>query len=113
MLPKEYRLPSSDISRVMRSGRRIVGSGMTLVYCFFPQSGGQPTKPRFAFIVSKNVDKRATTRNRVKRLLGESIRHLLPEIKKPVEVVVIGSKQLIPLTEMEVEKRMIEVLGRL
>ena len=92
-----------------------MGNGITLIYKTNTDSRlrGNDNTSRFSFIVSKNVDKRATARNRVKRCLSESIRHLLPEMKKPVEVVVIGSKQLITLAQTEVEKRMAEVLGRL
>ena len=114
MLPKAYRLPSSDISRVMRSGKRIVGSGITLIFHTPTASKASvQSMSRFSFIVSKNVDKRATVRNRIKRVLAESVRHILPDMSRPVDAVVVGSKQLVGLAQAEVEKRMTEVFKRL
>lgn len=102
MLPKENRLPSSQIKTVMRQGRRVNVSGSQIVFLrrpswgspqFFPSStprktgdpapGGKigispPT--RFAFVVSKNVDKRAVGRNRLKRLTRESVRLAFPDV---------------------------------
>lgn len=102
MLPKENRLPSSQIKTVMRQGRRVNVSGSQIVFLrrpswgspqFFPSStprktwdpapGGKigispPT--RFAFVVSKNVDKRAVIRNRIRRVVREAVRLALPKI---------------------------------
>lgn len=75
MLPKENRLPSPLIKTVMRRGKRIATDGLQFIFI-------QNTIPisRFAFIVPLGVDKRAVTRNRVRRILRESVRLLLPTI---------------------------------
>lgn len=75
MLPKPNRLPSSEIKHVMRRGSRIGAEGVQLVFT-------QNTLPvsRFAFVVPISVDKRAVTRNRVRRLVRESVRLALPTI---------------------------------
>lgn len=75
MLPKENRLPSPLIKTVMRRGKRIATDGLQFIFI-------QNTIPisRFAFIVPLGVDKRAVTRNRVRRLVRESVRLILPKI---------------------------------
>lgn len=45
---------------------------------------------RFAFIVSTKIDKRATVRNRIKRLLRESVRLLLPNVPHGFDVIFIA-----------------------
>ncbi|MBN1580564.1 MAG: ribonuclease P protein component [Anaerolineae bacterium] len=50
---------------------------------------GEHTSSRFAFSVSRRIGN-AVTRNHVKRLLGESIRKQLPEIKGTWDIVLIA-----------------------
>jgi ribonuclease P protein component len=57
---------------------------------------------RFAFVVSTAVDRRATARNRMKRLLRESVRALLPRVQSKVDAVVVAKKGL-PDTQMAVD----------
>lgn len=75
MLPRSNRLPSSDIKTVMRSGRRLHGDGVQLVFI----QNALPVS-RFAFVVPISVDKRAVVRNRMRRLVRESVRLALPTI---------------------------------
>jgi len=89
-----------------------MGKGLTLIYRDRRQETGDRKEPRFALIVSKSVDKRATIRNRIKRLLSESVRHVLLQITQPVDGVIIASRQLVGLEQAEVEKRVIELLKR-
>lgn len=111
MLPLQHRLPSYDISRVMRSGKRVVGNGITI---FIDSSrtvrDGNDKNSRFAFVVSTKVDKRAVVRNRMRRVLSESVGHLLPELRVPIDVVCIGSRNLIGLPQSEVENRIKKLL---
>lgn len=83
MLPKKYRLPSPFISRVAKSGRRIKKESLSISYVknFLNLS-------RFAFVVPKSVDKRATARNAVKRRLREAVRVQLPQLAPGWDVVI-------------------------
>lgn len=45
---------------------------------------------RFAFIVPTKVDKRATVRNRIKRLLREQVRKFMPQLPIGRDVVIIA-----------------------
>lgn len=65
--------------------------------------------PRFAFIVSTKVDKRATVRNRIRRLMSESVRLHVSEALG-IDGIFIGSKQLVGKTQQEVNEL---VLGAL
>ena len=105
MLPRPHRLPASEIPHVMKYGGRVAGNGMILIY----RNRGQGTinnkqeTSRFAFIVSTKVDKRATVRNRMRRLMSESVRHVYDSIRPGVDGVFAGSKSLIGLTQQEAE----------
>ena len=121
MLPKSHRLPSPDISLVMKTGKRVSADGFAFIYHFGKDSGGHTPAhedqasalTRFAFIVSKKTDKRATVRNRIKRILSESVRHLLPSLSVMIDGVFIGNKGLAGLTQVEVEIKLREVLKQL
>lgn len=75
MLPTPNRLPSPQIKSVMRRGRRVsVGSVQLIV------AHNALGLSRFAFVVPISMDKRAVVRNRVRRLMRESVRLALSVI---------------------------------
>ncbi len=73
----------------MRAGRRGNAEGVQLIYI-------QNTLPisRFAFIVPVSVDKRAVGRNRLRRLVRESVRLALPDVTPGWDGVFIVKKGL-------------------
>lgn len=66
--------------------------------------------PRFAFIVSTKIDKRATRRNRMRRTMSESVRHVLNTIQ-PIDGIFIAKKNFTDLPQTEVEKIVSALLG--
>lgn len=112
MLPQINRIPTRDIPRVMKTGRRVVGQGVTLLGVLPGQTERAPGQPRFAFIVSTKVDKRAVVRNRVRRVLSESVRHLLKRIVPEADGILIGTKDLVSLSQDEVETRVCTLLEK-
>lgn len=98
MLPSPYRLPAPFIRSVLQKGRRIVSSELQIISL---RSGN--SLPRFAFVVSAAVDKRATARNRMKRLLRESVRHLLPTIPAGYDMVFLVRRRFADRSKKEVE----------
>jgi ribonuclease P protein component len=72
MLPLKYRLPAKQIPNVARKGRR--SSAASVDIKFLPDNSIDT--PKFALIVSKKVDNRATVRNAIRR----KIRVLLIEL---------------------------------
>lgn len=120
MLARSNRLPSYEISKVMRDGKRVNFSGITLIYKKREMDSGLSAQAgsaagmttRVAFIVSTKVDKRATVRNRMRRIMSESVRHELPAMTHGIDGVFIGSKSLIGLTQVQVEAIVLDLLER-
>jgi len=66
--------------------------------------------PRFAFIVSTKIDKRATARNRMRRTMSESVRHLLATVGS-IDGIFIAKKNFADLPQTEIEKIVRALLG--
>ncbi len=92
MLPRQNRLTDNyDFKRVKRIGEKY--------RCPFFHAAYAPAKDekqpsRFGFVISNKIDKRATTRNRIKRLLRETIRKRLEEIKPGYDVTIVAHHNL-------------------
>lgn len=84
MFPKENRLPSYEIPLLFRNGRGVVIDGLQLRYAIRPEQ-----TRRFAVVVPLSVSKKAVVRNRMKRLVRESIRVLLLELPVRIDAVVL------------------------
>lgn len=84
MLPKINRLPSREIRRVMQEGLKNASKDRVT----FTLKNGLPVS-RFAIIVGKAVDKRAVARNRIKRVLSESVRLSLANEKPGFDTVIL------------------------
>jgi ribonuclease P protein component len=76
MLTKKHRLPKKKIEKVKHNGRHLNTSFFTLVYL-----SGRKTPSQFAFVLSKRVSKKATVRNRTKRLIAGSVREIMTDLK--------------------------------
>ncbi|OGG11751.1 ribonuclease P protein component [Candidatus Gottesmanbacteria bacterium RBG_13_45_10] len=107
MLPRCHRLPSFDTRQVLRAGKRITDNNMQLIYQPAHVSGN-----RFAFVVGTRVDKRATVRNRVRRLLRESVQHSIPSLIGSWDVVVIAKKPFIGQNQKDVEQEIRDMFIR-
>lgn len=84
MLPATNRLPSIDVSPLLRRGARIREQSFDVVY-IVKENGF-----RFGFVVSAKVDKRATVRNRIKRLLREAVQRMLPDLSQGIDCVIVA-----------------------
>ena len=80
----------------MRGGLQVTSDAVALRY--------QKTSevPRFAFVVPTKVDKRATQRNRMRRILSESVRLLLPDIAGTDGVFIIR-KNIAKLSQQDIK----------
>ena len=97
MLSSDHRLPKEEISPLLQRGMHIRSDIIELIY---KKTTGVP---RFAFIVSTKIDKRATRRNRMRRVMSESVRHLLAKIGA-LDGIFIAKKNFAALPQTEVEK---------
>jgi len=109
MLPKDRRLISDyDFRKVRRKGRRI---GVPLFTLYLLRVG--PSVPsRFGFVVSKKIDKRATERNRVKRIFREGVRPLLSEVKDGYDAVFWIRQRALGAPTKEVWAEIRKALGK-
>jgi ribonuclease P protein component len=87
MLKKRYRLQSSLRIQQVRSSRPSWANRWLVL----TKLVGEQASSRFAFSVSRQVGN-AVTRNRVKRLLGESVRKRLPDIEGTWDIVLIARR---------------------
>jgi len=104
MLPSDHRLPKEEISPLLRRGMRVRSDFIELIY------RKTSSDPRFAFIVSTKIDKRATRRNRMRRTMSESVRHVL-NTTNPIDGIFIAKKNFAELPQVEVEKIVSALLG--
>ena len=76
MLKKENRLKSKRAYTATYNNKNIASNNLIVVYAGKEKTDKNcPT--RVGFVVSKKIHKRATKRNRIKRLIRENIRLLL------------------------------------
>jgi len=86
-LPREYRLKDSYyFRRVKRLGK----SFNTPLFFLNIAPSKDPDELKFGFVVSTKVDKRAVERNRIRRVLSESIRKRLDGFGRGYHVVIIA-----------------------
>ena len=107
MLSTRHRIPTPLIATVMHHGRRIADERLQLVL-----RSNQTDATRFSFIVSTKIDKRATHRNRIRRVLSESVRLRMDSIKPGVDCICIAKKGLADLKQTEVDDIVIRLLIR-
>lgn len=105
MFPKPHRLPAPEIKNVLRSKNRVSSKELQLIY-----QKNNVQVSRFAVIVSNKIDKRATARNRAKRLLRESIWHLLPTIIFGWDVIILVRSNTGVDKQKDVEGRLASLL---
>ncbi len=105
MLPRANRLPKQDITEVTRYGSRVVGKDMVFLY---KKTTGAP---RFSLVVSTKVDKRATGRNRMRRIVSESVRHMLPKMGA-CDGVFIVKKNIAGMSQSDVAPAVVELLTK-
>lgn len=67
---------------------------------------------RFAFIVSKKVDKRATARNRIKRVLRSCVEENIPKIKGGYDFLFVLKKDALSTPRQEICSSLVGVLNR-
>ena len=97
MLPKDYRLKKRiAFNATYRVGKTFHKDGIT-VFCGKNKLNNTPTK--IGFVVSKKISKRAVKRNRIKRLMRESVRlHIknTPEFNpKYISLIFVASAKLL------------------
>lgn len=105
MLPKENRLPALEIRNVLRSKERVSSQEFQIVF-----TKNNRSFSRFAVIVSNSIDKRATIRNRTRRLARESIRRLVSKMILGIDAIFIARQSFANKTQNEVQEHLEKLL---
>ncbi len=113
MLPKKYRLKKKiAFNATYRTGISFHKDGIT-VFCGKKKNIDTPTK--IGFVVSKKIHKRAVKRNRIKRLMRESLRLYIKNNEgfdsKYISLVFVASTRLLNKNFNEIEKGMTKLIG--
>src|SRR5260221_9357797 len=91
MLASEFHIKKQgEISRVTRMGHKVHRLWYTA--CIYYR--GDSEVPRFAFVISNKISKLATSRNRIRRVLNDTVRYNLQSIPKGVDVVLLAKPEL-------------------
>jgi len=110
VLPKIYRLPlKTEFFRIKKAGRYLNGELLTILYTLSPTA----ENPRFGFIVSNKISNKSSKRNRIKRLLREAVRSLIPDIKKNYDFIIIAKPKILGKSLVEIKKELQELFNNL
>ncbi len=108
MLAKEYRLRrDKDFQRVFSRGKSVFDGA-----CGVRFDKNQLKNSRFAVVVGTKVHKSAVKRNTIRRQYSEIIRLHLDKIQPGFDVILLTSKDTLPLDYSEKEKRLIKVFKK-
>ena len=100
MLPKKYRLKKKTaFSATYKTGKTIHRSGLTAFLGKMKSEEQFEIPTKIGFVVSKKVHKRAVKRNRIKRLIRESMRLYIKSHEnfdsKYLSIIFTGSTKLL------------------
>ena len=109
MLPAKYRLClRKELNRVKKNSH-LVSAGLFSIL-IAKQDINHPTS-RFAFIVSKKIHKKAVERNRIKRLLSESIWSLIKKINPGFDCLFLVKRAIIGQNLIMIRKEVRKILS--
>ncbi|MBU0975213.1 MAG: ribonuclease P protein component [Patescibacteria group bacterium] len=108
MLPQKYRLSKTEFKKVLQTGKSIHNDYFVLLY----RSDTILSTPKVGFVVSLKVGKKATQRNRAKRLLREAARSKLPKLKQNIQIVLIAKKKLLELDIKQIQVSLNQAFDR-
>ena len=112
MLKKEYRLKKrTAFNATYRTGTSFHKGGIT-VFCGKKKKEDFPTK--IGFVVSKKIHKRAVKRNRIKRLMRESVRLYIKNTPnfdtKYMSLIFVATSRLLGMNFPEVDKSVKKIM---
>jgi ribonuclease P protein component len=97
----------SDFQRVRQQGRSI--TSRLLILAWIPN---EVTTLRVGFVVSKRISKLAVKRNRIKRLLSEAIRPMLPEVSGGWDIVISARQAIVDADLSTLQHDIVTLLRR-
>lgn len=114
MLPKEYRLKNkAAFNATYRIQNSFYKNGIIM---FAGRQTENPILPKIGFVVSKKTHKRAVKRNRLKRLMRESIRLIIKEgydFNNRQSLIFVGKSQALGKSFDDIDKSIKALLKEL
>ena len=105
MLPKKYRLTGYQVSQTFKKGRFFSAPLFTLK--FLPSKNSSDLKNSlFSITVPLKIEKKAVSRNRIRRQVYEIIRYLLPELKSGWAVAILAKKEILDKKYHQIEEEL-------
>ena len=116
MLKQKYRLKKYSAVIATYKNNNTVSDGNICVY-FGREKTDLSSPVKFAFIVSKKVHKRAVVRNRIKRLMRESVRHIIlsPDfdfLNNYISIVFAAKKESVTANYAQIDESVHQLLKR-
>lgn len=117
MLKKENRLKTKNAFKATYNNKNIVSDDLIILYAGRIKTNENcPT--RVGFVVSKKIHKRATKRNRIKRLIRENIRLLIKnsddnEIKKYQSLIFVAKEGILNKNYNEIRNSILILLNKM
>lgn len=109
MLPRENRMTKkTDFEAVLADGRIKQGRlfGIAVKY------QDDTAFPKVGIIVSKKISKLATRRNRIRRLLRESVKKRAGTLPKGGRFVILAKRSLLGASREDIDKELARLLNR-
>lgn len=115
MLPKEYRLKKrAAFSATYRVGKTFYKNGITV---FYGKKKTTETPTRIGFVVSKKIHKRAVKRNRIKRLMRESVRLYIKQSDNfnpiYISLIIVASSKLLNMNFKEIDNTIKKIMSNI
>ncbi|ADU32557.1 ribonuclease P protein component [Evansella cellulosilytica] len=105
-MKKENRLKKNEDFQIVFQRGKSAANRQFVMYSLIKQD---QTLPRIGLSVSKKIGN-AVERNRIKRLMREALREVLPHIKENVDIVIIARKPVINMSVFQITDSIQHVL---
>ena len=115
MLPKQYRLKKrTAFNATYRLRNSFYKDGITV---FYGKKNEKSIPTKIGFVVSKKIHKRAVKRNRIKRLMRESVRLYIKNTQdfenKYISLIFVASAKLLNKSFNEINKSILKIMESL
>lgn len=105
-LARKYRLPRKDIEHVFKQGKTVNSS-----FFFIRFLKNELDHSRVAVIISSKTIKKATARNRIKRIFTETIRSG-QFLKKSFDVAIVATASSVEKQSKEINRELEQTLNK-
>lgn len=109
MLSRKNRLNLRHyFSEVRSNGKKISSFSFSIYY----NQNTLQTAPTIGFVISKKVSKKANKRNRMRRVLANSIKPLLTEINSDLQIILFIYKDFSQYKQPYINQELIDALTK-